>query len=184
MANADRILDLLRKQGQENGVCDDCIEVDVNVHPRQQVNQICRRLEAEGKVARRVGTCSIRNHEREKVLNFAAAAGAKPRGSLDFSKGAPNLKEQTDILSDWLSKAAETLNRVENVPRSIEPIATRVSRLRREGLISSSLADKMLHLNAFRNRVVKERNALDVIEWKLAQKYISDCQCECKGWIS
>jgi hypothetical protein len=176
MTNADKVIDHLRNQNPGSGLCDDCLAVTVDVHPRQQINQICRRLQSEGRIARRNGICSRGNHGREKVLNFAAETGTNVPAPSEPDEGPPALREQTHILSDWLSEGTEFLSRVENVSRSSESNAARISRLRREGLIPSSLADKMLHLNSFRNQVVKERKALDADEWKLAQKYIRDCK--------
>lgn len=178
MTSEDKVLDSLGKQGPGSGVCDDCLAVIAGVQPRQQINQICRRLHAEGRIVRQSGVCSAGNHGREKILNFAAGTGSKepPPGPIR----APTLREQTDILSDWLSEGTVFLNRVENVSRSSEPNAARISRLRREGLVSSSLAEKMLHLNSFRNRVVHERRALGAAEWEVALSYIRECESEWK----
>jgi hypothetical protein len=39
--NGEKIIDYLKKH--ENQYCDDCLEVLCDVHPRQQVNQICNK---------------------------------------------------------------------------------------------------------------------------------------------
>jgi len=52
MTVEERIIDTLRRfPGQD----DDQLEKLAAVHPRQQVNQICHRLEAEGKLRRTNG---------------------------------------------------------------------------------------------------------------------------------
>ncbi|TJW51956.1 MAG: hypothetical protein E5X65_20715 [Mesorhizobium sp.] len=53
MTNADRILEALRTQGDLD---DDELSIRGGVRPRQQVNQLCRRLEAQGRIARVVGS--------------------------------------------------------------------------------------------------------------------------------
>lgn len=67
MTNADRILELL---GRHPGLDDDEIAKRSGIRPRQQVNQICRRLEANGLVVRRPGSSG-------KIGNFLVL-GARP----------------------------------------------------------------------------------------------------------
>jgi transcription initiation factor IIE alpha subunit len=50
MKNEQRILDFLAKHNQ--GYDDDQLSELLNIQPRQQVNQICRRLENQGKIQR------------------------------------------------------------------------------------------------------------------------------------
>ncbi len=100
-------------------------------------------------------------------------------GSENSDEGSPGLPKQTDILSQWLFDAVSFLDRVENISRSKEPFATRVSRLKYEGLVPSSLSNRMQTLNNFRVQVVKERKGLDSTEWNLAAKYIDECRV---GW--
>jgi hypothetical protein len=52
-SNRQRILDALRRSGQP--LDDDRLSVAAGVHPRQQVNQICRVMEQEGVVRRYLG---------------------------------------------------------------------------------------------------------------------------------
>lgn len=81
--NADRIIEALR---QHPGLDDDALERVADVHPRQQVNQICRRLEKQGILKRFVGT----NNKVENILisdhvsaNFSTMSdkGAAPDSS-------------------------------------------------------------------------------------------------------
>jgi len=50
--NTDRIIEALRRWP---GLDDDALERQADVHPRQQVNQICRRLEQQGILQRIIG---------------------------------------------------------------------------------------------------------------------------------
>ena len=52
MTNTDRIIEALRRWP---GLDDDALERRADVHPRQQVNQICRRLEQQGILQRIIG---------------------------------------------------------------------------------------------------------------------------------
>jgi hypothetical protein len=51
--NTDRIIEALRRWPELD---DDALERQADVHPRQQVNQICRRLEQQGVLQRVIGT--------------------------------------------------------------------------------------------------------------------------------
>jgi hypothetical protein len=53
MSNADVILRFLEGR---NGCCDDCIAAETHIEPRQQVNQICHRLEPQ--ITRRQDRCT------------------------------------------------------------------------------------------------------------------------------
>jgi hypothetical protein len=97
-------------------------------------------------------------------------------GSNSSDDQSISLPEQTDLLSQWLFDAATFLDQIESISHSKEPFATRVSRLKYEGSVPASLANRMQTLNNFRVQVVKERKVLDPTEWKLAAKYIDECR--------
>src|SRR2546430_9022374 len=71
--NTDRIIQALR---QSPGFDDDELERRADVPPRQQVNQICRRLEQQGALKRIVGT----NGKIGNVLLGGQAPTASPSG--------------------------------------------------------------------------------------------------------
>jgi len=54
MTNEETILSLLRKG---KSLCDDRISTVTSITPRQQVNQICRRLAESGQIQRRHQLC-------------------------------------------------------------------------------------------------------------------------------
>lgn len=64
MTNADRILELLK---QRPGLDDDEISRLTGIQPRQQVNQICRRLETHGRLERKPSAAG-------KICNFLTTA--------------------------------------------------------------------------------------------------------------
>lgn len=55
MTNEDIILSLLRRG---KSLCDDCISTVTSITPRQQVNQICRRLSESGQIRRQHQLCN------------------------------------------------------------------------------------------------------------------------------
>lgn len=64
--NASKILGFLKKKN--GGYCDDCLSLELGITPRQQVNQICRKLQSQGKLVRKKGTCVL--CRRNKLVNF------------------------------------------------------------------------------------------------------------------
>lgn len=67
MSHAERILELL---GRQPGLDDDELAKLAGIQPRQQVNQICRRLETQGVILRRPGPSG-------KIGNFLVAGAAQ-----------------------------------------------------------------------------------------------------------
>lgn len=63
--NKQKILNFL-SANKDNGYCDECLENELDIHPRQQINQICRILKNEGKVDRIKSKCQ--NCKKEKIL--------------------------------------------------------------------------------------------------------------------
>ena len=57
MSNSMKILDFL-KNNKGRQYCDDCLSEDLKIRPRQQVNQICRKLSESRYIFRYEGTCS------------------------------------------------------------------------------------------------------------------------------
>lgn len=85
MSNSDRVLDFIQRfPGRD----DDEIASDLAISPRQQVNQICRRLEREGRIRRAPGGAG-------KIVNYpggrsppATVAAGRPRAPRLRSPGA------------------------------------------------------------------------------------------------
>lgn len=65
--NEERIIEFL-SLGKEIGYCDDCISYKLNIKPRQQVNQICRILDAKRDINRIKSICKSCN--KMKITNF------------------------------------------------------------------------------------------------------------------
>jgi hypothetical protein len=182
MANKDRALDILRNNRAGAGICDDCLAELSGIQPRQTVNRICRELQSAGVIERRSGDCSKRNHNSGKLQNFLMLelelvppqefVEPNPRAK-DQKSTLPALKDQTDILSQWLFDGGRFLDHIDPLHVN-DPFAGRVTRLKADRAITPALARRMLTLNSFRVQVVKERKPLDGTEWDLARKYIDE----------
>lgn len=72
MDNRTKILDFLRARSDEQ-YCDDCLSDMLDIHPRQQVNQICRKLFEEMHISRERRPCS-----RCSKLKLVSRYGKEP----------------------------------------------------------------------------------------------------------
>ena len=75
MTNSDKVLELIYHH--HNGLDDDEISEKTGIQPRQQIHQICSRLEGEGRIKR----VSIQKRgKRRKIHNFPAVEEAIASG--------------------------------------------------------------------------------------------------------
>jgi len=95
--NVDKIIGFLENKGNV-GYCDDCLSTELGITPRQQVNQICRRLQNEGRIIRERGICAI--CMRHKILNFLVN---KPK-KIKISQQALGTMSLTDE-EEWIREA-------------------------------------------------------------------------------
>jgi len=65
--NLENVYEFLLKN-KDNGYCDDCLSYELNIRPRQQINQICRMLEYDKKIQRIKSYCHKCN--KQKLSNF------------------------------------------------------------------------------------------------------------------
>lgn len=66
MVDTDLILELLEGVYPQ-GYCDDCLSKELDIYPRQQVNQINRKLKSKNQISRHNGTCLSCN--KTKIVN-------------------------------------------------------------------------------------------------------------------
>src|SRR3954471_3295520 len=91
MNQRDLILELLDDISPE-AYCDDCISAELDIQPRQQVNQVCRSLEATRQIqrtrspCRKCGKTKITN-TRRPVANDASLVKTRPPRSTESSPG-------------------------------------------------------------------------------------------------
>ncbi len=65
MTNTGVVADFISKG---NKYCDDCLSEVLDIKPRQQINQICRRLKKNGTYQREVGQCA--NCSKDKLITL------------------------------------------------------------------------------------------------------------------
>ena len=100
-SNRSRIIDFLK--GEDEGFCDDCLSLRLQIFPRQQVNQICRKLQSEGIVYRRRGICHACG--RNKIINFLGAKSARtivPERSEESRSQTLDEEQIREIMSRFL----------------------------------------------------------------------------------
>lgn len=165
--NTEKVIEFLESYG--GPVCDDCISSKCQVEPRQQVNQICRRLEKIGKLVRSELTCKV--CQRNKKGNSIHPSGNKKGGS-EFPGKHPNelpppRDKQAAILDSIRRSMINTLNELNERQRGHEGFSSIVRRLRDEGRLDPVPACMMLTLGALRNIVVYEGSELRSNEWQV-----------------
>lgn len=67
ITNEKKVIEFL-SANKDSGYCDDCISYNLNIKPRQQVNQICSILESKKDIERIKSTCQI--CRKLKILNY------------------------------------------------------------------------------------------------------------------
>ena len=65
MTNAEAVINFLSNKPY----CDDCISEELNIKPRQTINQICRILDNVKAIQRVKGSCS--SCARDKIVNMS-----------------------------------------------------------------------------------------------------------------
>jgi hypothetical protein len=87
MSNTDRVLEALEVHGELD---DDELSTRSGVTPRQQVNQLCRRLEAQGRITRVVGACGkLVNRLTEEGLHCARPARQPRKPEIPHLRNEP-----------------------------------------------------------------------------------------------
>lgn len=149
----DRILETLDQF--PSGICDDCLSVMAGVQPRQQTNQICRRMEGKEVVRRAQALCPI--CVKQKITNTPVSRRHNPPVKLRDEKimsGTQSLRDMSGYLDQIRRKMIESLNLIDKQSVRSEGLSGRIARLRESGTIPSSVACMMLTLNSLRNLVV------------------------------
>ena len=138
-------------------VCDDCISKALRIFPRQQVNQICRRLLADGFVVRQRGPCTICG--ATKLANAlatlqASAELATVRETLTaYFTPQPQRTGTFNIIEEMRSHIIRFCRQLWN--RDQKDISHSgsavIGALRDKGLVPSHQANMMLTLCSLRN---------------------------------
>ena len=103
MTNADKIIALLLKTP---GLDDDEISSHTNVRPRQQVNQICTRLESKGQIKRIKGPRGkIVNYLTNAIPNTTKSSSEEAQNPSQSNRLSISTTTQSDCSSDNACRA-------------------------------------------------------------------------------
>lgn len=118
MSNAETILNFLKRK---TACCDDCIATATGIKPRQQVNQICRRLEPRH-ITRRQGRCV--RCGRTKTVNVIV--DSTPPNRVPMSTPEPSMSRGLSLRAKLVCDKLD-LNNIELVRRLIETVTALLS---------------------------------------------------------
>lgn len=158
-----------------NGQCDDCLSIELEIQPRQTVNQICRALAAARKLRREKLACC--RCGKVKLINIYQASGALAGEVEDSEHITPLVRSQaespgTDI---DVEKARTEIVRmcrilwdrscVEQPPRSVAAV---IVKLRNDDQLPNHIANMMMTVCNLRNVYVYEGMCLGARETLVA----------------
>jgi hypothetical protein len=173
MSNAEAILDFLERFPK--GVCDDCISRETGVEPRQQVYQICRRL--EGRTIRGAkGRCAL--CDRTKTLRVIPAGASAPEAT-ESPQAAPSAAEtparhqseavSIEALRNRLDRFSKGLLEKSKVPSGKNGLAALISALSDLGIVPLHQANMMHTIRGLRNAYVHEHVPMKARETAVAE---------------
>jgi hypothetical protein len=161
LSNSDNILEFL-EANYPNQYCDDCISTELGIRPRQQVNQICRRLEKDGKIKRLRLKCE--NCHKIKITNKIEPRFEGLRQKENMVKGQKIKLTENELKSIAKINIEELRNKIVRIcqelwsetmrvkpPRSISKV---INILKENKHIPSHLANMMLTICNLRNSYV------------------------------
>jgi hypothetical protein len=120
MSNAKTILKFLEAT---TACCDDCISTATGIEPRQQVNQICRRLEPRG-ITRRRDQCS--RCGRTKTVNVLSGTTPQARIPLPATPSELAMSRVPNLRAKLVCNRLD-LNDIELVRRLLEAVTVVLS---------------------------------------------------------
>jgi hypothetical protein len=177
MTNAERILEAL--ESVAGGCCDDCLSRRSRVTPRQQVNQVCRRLENAGALSREETACAVCG-ARKTVSSLAGRP--RPRrpsraAATDVRSHAPSPEEMRNHLDRFCSDLWEKRG---DGPKP-DSLAALIGGLSDRGAIPMHQANMMHTIRGLRNAYVHDHIPLGpreaaVLEnaWGIVREWAED----------
>jgi hypothetical protein len=174
MSNAETILEFLERFSE--GVCDDCISHETGVEPRQQVYQICRRLEQRDTITRRKYCCALCGHTKTvNLLGRVASAPevATPRRAAQLPREESRIceAEAVSIEALWkqLDRFCKALVERQKIPNGKNGLAALISLLADRGAVPLHLANMMHTIRGLRNAYVHDDTPMGKRETVIAQ---------------
>jgi hypothetical protein len=119
MANSAFVLELL-DEIKPQGRCDDCLSEELDIRPRQTINQMCRALFAERRIKRVRGECG--RCGKVKAANFRdeslAASPPKSRTTSPKAVEAQSLDIEK-VRTEMVRLCRELWRQTESAPASV-----------------------------------------------------------------
>ena len=125
MSNTHHILEYLNES--KKNFCDDCLSGQTGIKPRQQVNQICRRLVKSGQIIRLKAACTLCN--KFKVVNSTSLTNFNAKISPDVESSSVRSGEyehpwywegnvQASVVSHLVSRSYRVMSVADTASRS------------------------------------------------------------------
>ncbi|MBP7795104.1 MAG: hypothetical protein KA087_05465 [Candidatus Saccharicenans sp.] len=175
MSNSEMILELLGDIYPAR-YCDDCLSKELSIRPRQQVNQICRKLEGKGKLVRQDGLCEKCKKEKKtntlkRNIQIAPITRHSQVKESNVSYGLRRSYEDTDAIEGLRSGIVKicrqiwSKNKSEEAPRSVSKM---INILKEDGLVPFLQASMMLTICSLRNAYLYENAKMSQKEMAIA----------------
>lgn len=167
----ERILETL--ENSPDGLCDDCLSLQANVLPRQQVNTIARILFSAGTIKRERGKCP--GCEKTKYLNaltplFPMSALEDASETIETTPEPIDPAEKLDSMRrgiiGFLNKLDPTRSN-DAESRGRETVSEKIHRLFEANIIPPNIHILIRTLNAFRNLSVYDGYVVSPKEIKI-----------------
>lgn len=162
MSNNIRVLEFLDDLKPQRQ-CDDCLSTELDILPRQTVNQICRALEEAGRIARLKSRCD--RCGKVKIANFYRTPTASVLNSTVDAvtvRSTVSRRKTNDFVLD-IEKARTEVVRIcrmlWNQNKSADPprgLARLIIELRNDGILPVHVANMMQTVSGLRNVHVYE----------------------------
>ncbi len=179
MGNQEYVVDYLIDNKIKN-FCDDCLSIELEIFPRQQVNQICNKLKTQQTIERGKAICS--SCGKSKIVNGITVKQSFEKVQKDEkSSFVPSLTNINDYLRAFYLQIVPLCEGIwnENRPEEIRPTPIpMINILRKEGFLPSHIANMMLTLcslrNTFEHQNIKfgaEEKIIAENAWKIIEKW-------------
>ena len=174
MSNAETILEFLERSPK--GACDDCISRETRVEPRQQVYQICQRMEQRRTIMRRKGRCPLCGHTKTVSVITAGASEPEavesrraPQSPVEVSTRCQSEAVSIEALRNHLDRFCKILVEKHKFPNGKNGLAALISALSDRGIVPLHQANMMHTIRGLRNAYVHDHIAMDAREAAIAQ---------------
>ncbi len=164
MSHREAILEVLEKFPQ--GVCDDCLAQRTGIHPRQQVNQLCRRMDGKTLV-RRQGPCAVCG--RRKVVNVPLAQRHEPPTGAVAVPSRVTQEFPIEKLRNQLDRFCRALARKHGFTCAKDTLAALIDGLHDHEIVPGLQAAMMHTIRGLRNVYVHEHVRLGPHEVAVAE---------------